>query len=78
MREVKLSNGKALTVNSLTGAQVLESRTSKLDAIDEAFSIAEINGIPKEEAKKMAFSDLRAIQKAVVAETFGLEEEVKN
>jgi len=78
MREVKLSNGKGMQIGSLTGSQVKKFRESKLDGIDEVFHVAEMNGIPGDRAEEMAFSDLRAIHEATIAETFGIEKETKN
>ena len=78
MREVTLSNGKTVQVAPLTGSQVRTLRKEKKDGLEEPFLIAEMLGIKAEEQDKMPFPDLVTLHKATLAETFGLEEDVKN
>lgn len=80
MREVKLSTGETVVVRPLSGKDVRE-----LDAMPKTESWTsrlweELRraGFPQEKIDKLPFPDIKTIDEAVSAETFGSPKEEKN
>ena len=79
MRKVTLSTGKDVSVSPLTGKQVRELRnTEAAPGFDGVFATVEMAGFGPDVTDDMPFPDILAINKAIGAETFGIEEEAKN
>ena len=78
MRIIKLSNGEQRTIRPLCGKDVRELMAMpQEDNFAQVFETLRRAGISQEEADKLPFPDILAINKAILAETYGLEEEIK-
>lgn len=80
MREVTLSlSGKKFTVKPLVGKDVREL-ASKPRAEDWEILFETLNraGFKDEDLNPLPFPDVLELNKAVTAETYGIEEEIKN
>ena len=80
-REVTVKVGgkdKHYTVSPLKGKHIRELMKAKKQGFEETFQVLEMAGIPEADANEMDFKDCLMIQKEINAETFGIEEEVKN
>lgn len=80
MREVTLSlSGKKFTVKPLVGKDVRElaskPRTEDWEILFETLNRA---GFKDEDLNPLPFPDVLELNKAVAAETYGIEEEIKN
>ena len=78
MRKVTLSNGKEFEVAPLTCKAVRELRKQQKEGLDDIFATVEAAGFKMADIDNLPFPDVLAINKAVVAETYGIESEVKN
>lgn len=79
MRKVTLSTGKEVSIQPLTGKQVRELRaTEAAPGFEGVFATVEMAGFGSDVTDDMPFPDILAINKAIGAETFGIEEEAKN
>ena len=79
MRKVTLSNGKEVSIQPLTGKQVRDLRsTEAATGFEGVFATVEMAGFGPDVIDDMPFPDILAINKAIGAETFGIEEEAKN
>ena len=79
MRNVTLSSGKEVTIHPLKGKDVrdLMNMPAK-DDFSQVFETLKRAGISQEEADELPFPDVLALNKAILAETYGIEEEAKN
>ncbi len=80
MREITLSlSGKKFTVKPLVGKDVRElaakERTEDWELLFETLNRA---GFKDEELNALPFPDILELNKALTAETYGIEEEIKN
>ena len=79
MREVTLSTGKIVKIHPLKGKDVRElavkPREENWDLLFETLRRA---GFSDEELDDLPFPDVLEINKALTAETYGIEEEIKN
>jgi hypothetical protein len=79
MRNITLSTGKEFQVHPLKGKDVRELMAMPQDdSFAQVFETLKRAGIGQEEADALPFPDILAINKAILAETYGLEEEIKN
>ncbi len=79
MRTITLSGGEQRTVHPLKGKDVRELMAMpQNDNFAQVFETLKRAGISQEEADNLPFPDILAINKAILAETYGLEEEIKN
>ncbi len=79
MRNITLSTGKAFQVHPLKGKDVRELMAMPQDdSFAQVFETLKRAGISQEEADALPFPDILALNKAILAETYGLEEEIKN
>ena len=79
MRNITLTNGKDLQIRPLKGKDVRELMAMpQEDNFAQVFETLKRAGISPEEADELPFPDILAINKAILAETYGLEEEIKN
>ena len=79
MRNVTLSTGKIQAVRPLKGRDVRELMSMPQDdSFAQVFETLKRAGIAQEEADDLPFPDILALNKAILAETYGLEEEIKN
>jgi len=79
MREVTLSTGKTVKVSPLKGKDVRElASMPRAENWDVLFDTLGRAGFKREELDELPFPDVLAINKALTAETYGLEEEIKN
>ncbi len=80
MREVTLSlSGKKFTVKPLVGKDVRELAVKpKEENWDLLFETLNRAGFKDEDLNELPFPDVLELNKALTAETYGIEEEVKN
>ena len=80
MREVTLSSsGKKFTVKPLSGKDVRELASKpREENWDLLFETLQRAGFKAEELDALPFPDVLELNKALTAETYGIEEEVKN
>ena len=79
MRTITLSTGKTIQVNPLKGRDVRELMAMpQEDNFAQVFETLKRAGIAQDEADDLPFPDILALNKAILAETYGLEEEIKN
>lgn len=79
MREITLSTGKTVKVSPLKGKDVRElASRPKAEDWEVLFETLQRAGFKSEELDELPFPDVLAINKAVTAETYGIEEEIKN
>ena len=79
MREITLSNGKKFQIRPLKGKDVREiAALPKDEDWSVTFETLRRAGFKQEELDELPFPDVLALNRAVVAETFGIEEEEKN
>ena len=78
MRKVTLSNGKEFDVAPLSCKAVRELRKQQKEGLDDIFATVEAAGFKMSELDNLPFPDVLALNRAVVAETYGLESETKN
>jgi len=79
MREITLSSGKTVKVSPLRGRDVRElASRPKAEDWELLFETLARAGFKSEELDELPFPDILAINKAVTAETYGIEEEIKN
>ena len=79
MREVTLSTGKTVKVSPLKGKDVRELATKpKSEDWEVLFETLHRAGFKQEELDELPFPDILEISKALTAETYGIEEEIKN
>ena len=78
MRTVTLSDGKEFTVEPLTCKVVRELRKEQKEGLDDVFATLEAAGFKMADLDNLPFPDVLALNRAVVAETYGLEAEAKN
>ena len=79
MREVTLSNGKTVKVNPLKGKDVRElASMPRAENWDVLFDTLQRAGFSQKELDELPFPDVLEINKALTAETYGIEEEIKN
>ena len=79
MRKVTLSDGRNIAIEPLKGRDVRELMAMEAkEDFAQVFETLRRAGIPQEEADGLPFPDVLALNKAILAETYGLEEEVKN
>lgn len=80
MRDVMLSDGSKVSVHPLKGRDVRElaAMPKEEDGFLQMFETLKRGGFPQKVTDEMAFPDVIAINKAIIAETYGLPEETKN
>ena len=79
MRNITLSTGRVMTIQSLKGRDVRELMAMPQDDnFAQVFETLNRAGITKEEAEELPFREILLINKLILAETYGLEEEIKN
>lgn len=78
MREVILSNGNSLMIRPLSVKAVRELRQAARDGLDDIFATVAAAGVDLASLDDLPFTDLIAVNKAIIAETYGLEDETKN
>ena len=78
MRKITLSDGKEVTVGPLKGKAVRELSLEPEGKVETVFKTLEFAGFGPEITDEMPFPDVMALNSAVIAETFGTEDEVKN
>lgn len=79
MREVTLSTGKIVKVHPLKGKDVRElASMPRAENWDVLFDTLIRAGFTQQELDDMPFPDVLEINKALTAETYGIEEETKN
>ena len=80
MREVTLSiSGKKFTVKPLVGKDVRELAVKpKEENWDLLFETLNRAGFKDEDLNPLPFPDVLELNKALTAETYGIEEEIKN
>ena len=79
MREVTLSTGKTVKILPLKGKDVRElASLPRAENWDVLFDTLHRAGFKQEELDEMPFPDVLEINKALTAETYGIEEEEKN
>ena len=79
MRNITLSTGRVMTIQSLKGRDVRELMAMPQDDnFAQVFETLNRAGITKEEADELPFREILLINKLILAETYGLEEEIKN
>ena len=80
MREITLSvSGKKVTVKPLVGKDVRElASRPKAEDWELLFETLNRAGFSDEVLNELPFPDILELNKAVTAETYGIEEEIKN
>ncbi|WP_417292322.1 hypothetical protein [Desulfovibrio porci] len=79
MRKITLSTGQEMTVNPLKGKDVRALRKKNTeDGFESLFVTLEAAGFGAKVIDDLPFPDVMALNKAVVAETYGIEDEAKN
>ncbi len=78
MRKVTLSTGKEYDVAPLTCKAVRELRKLQKEGLDDIFATVEAAGFKMADMDNLPFPDVLALNKAIVAETYGIEAETKN
>lgn len=78
MRKIRLSDGKEITVEPLKGKDVRALMLEEEEGFAPMFKALERAGFSQEVTDDMAFPDVMALYKAVIAETYGVEQEIKN
>lgn len=78
MRKITLSDGKEVTVEPLKGKAVRVLSLEPEGKVETIFKTLEFAGFGAEMTDDMPFPEVMALNNAVIAETFGTEEEVKN
>lgn len=80
MRRITLSDGKVVCVSPLKARDVRElaSMPKEEDGFQQMFETLKRAGFGEDVTDELPFPDVMAINKAVIAETYGLPEEVKN
>jgi hypothetical protein len=80
MREITLSiSGKKVVVKPLVGKDVRElASRPKAEDWEILFETLNRAGFKDEELNALPFPDILELNKAVTAETYGIEEEIKN
>lgn len=80
MRKIKLSTGKEILVSPLKARDVREltAMPKEDDGFAQMFETLKRAGFKDDAIDEMYFPDVMAINKAIIAETYGLPEEVKN
>lgn len=82
MREITLSDGSKVKVAPLKGRDVREidamQRDDSVPTIDAVFATLSRAGFGQDVVDEMPFPDIMAINRGIVAETYGVEEEAKN
>ena len=80
MRKIKLSTGKEILVSPLKARDVRElaAMPKEDDGFLQMFETLKRAGFNDDVIDEMYFPDVMAINKAIIAETYGLPEETKN
>ncbi len=79
MRTITLTVGREVTIHPLKGKDVRELMAMpSSEDFAQVFETLKRAGISQEEADELPFPDVLALNKAILAETYGLEEEAKN
>ena len=79
MREITLSTGKTVKITPLKGKDVRELATMpREENWDVLFETLRRAGFKDEELDALPFPDVLEINKALTAETYGIEDEIKN
>lgn len=79
MREITLSTGKTVKVSPLKGKDVRElAARPREENWDLLFETLRRAGFSEAELDALPFPDVLEINKALTAETYGIEEEIKN
>ena len=79
MRTITLSTLKSVQINPLKGKDVRELMAMPQDdSFAQVFETLKRAGISQEEADELPFPEILLINKIILAETYGLEEEIKN
>lgn len=78
MRTVTFSDGRKFEAKPLTVGQVRRLRDVKGDSLEQMFATVEAAGVSLDDYDSLPFTDLANLHKAILAETYGLPEEVKN
>lgn len=80
-RQVKVNVGdkeKVFNIAPLKGKHIRDIMTNKRPGFEETFAVLGMAGISEKDIDEMDFKDCLKLQKEINAETFGVEEEVKN
>ena len=79
MRTITLSTLKSVQIRPLKGKDVRELMAMPQDdSFAQVFETLKRAGISQEDADALPFPDILVLNKAILAETYGLEEEIKN
>lgn len=79
MREITLSTGKTVKITPLKGKDVRElAAMPREENWDVLFETLRRAGFKDEELDALPFPDVLEINKALTAETYGIEDEIKN
>ena len=79
MREITLSTGKTVKITPLKGKDVRElASMPREENWDVLFETLRRAGFKDEELDVLPFPDVLEINKALTAETYGIEDEIKN
>lgn len=82
MREVTLSDGSKVKVGPLKGRDVRDidamQRDESVPTLDTVFVTLERAGFGSDVTDELPFPDVMVINRAILAETYGVEEESKN